>query len=334
MNDMRDPENNDRADTDDVAPLIRMAGARERVDAARQTAARANVAAHWASLVDERAKRRSRQRLQVFAAAASVVAAATLGFMLLQPSGVTPVTIVADVNRVVGGAMADGQTLERGGRLAAGSLIETGADGRLVLDLAGGQVMRLDTNSRLVALADSRFRLERGAVYVDSADSAPSASVFIETRYGVASDIGTQFQVRVSASGLLLGVREGLVALDRADEPPVNVTVGRVFELTRAGEASERDADADEQLWAWVGEIAPVFEIEGATLYAYLNWYARESGVELQWLDRASESRAASIVLSGSIEGDSLDEGLDNVSRIAPFEFERRDGVLAVRVLD
>ena len=332
MNDMNDPKRSMDDDRDDVAPLIRLAGAREGVDAGRQTAAHEKVAAHWQAVVHDRSVRRRTINLKVTALAASLVTAAIFGFAMIQPGGVAPASTVADVNRVMGEAWSDGVALERGQRLERGAVIETRPEGRLALDLEGGQVMRVDHDSRLVALGDSRFRLDRGAVYVDSADSAPSASVFIETPFGIASDVGTQFQVRVSDDSLLLGVREGLVALERADQPQLAVTVGRILELNVVGEMEERDTDRDSEIWNWISDITPVFDIDGKTLHAYLNWYVREKGLALEWHDRESESRAAAIELSGSIEGLSLEDGLENVSKIAPFSYEQRGQSLAVRV--
>lgn len=332
MDEMNETTNNGDANRDDVAPLIRLAGARERVDTRRLAEAHTRVSNHWQSVVRDRARQRNRRRVRVFAMAASVVAAVALGLVLLQPAGVETASTVAQVNRVIGDVFVDGRRVERGEAIAADAVIGTASGGRLVLALAGGQVMRVDTDSELAALGSSRFRLTAGAVYIDSADSAPSASVYIETPFGVASDVGTQFQVRVSDERLLLGVREGLVALKRDDEPQVSVTVGRVFELSLIDGSIERDTGPDDPIWQWVNDTTPDFDIDGETLYAYLNWYARQQGLTLEWRDRASEARAASTRLSGSIEGLTLEEGLETVARIAPFSFEQSDRVLAVRV--
>ena len=152
MNDMKDPMDNVDTDRDDIAPLIRMAGAREGVDANRQANAHANVARHWLAGVDDRARQRKTRRFAIVAAAASVVVAVTLGLALIDPAGVEPVQAVADINRVIGEAYADGDLLERGARLESGATVETREGGRLALDLEDGQVMRVDDNSRLVAL--------------------------------------------------------------------------------------------------------------------------------------------------------------------------------------
>lgn len=329
MSDMKSTLENGGDSADDVGPLIRLAGARETVSPERFREAHRRVASHWQAVV---AKRRQRRARQFVALAASVVGALTLGVLMWRAVPETPHAPVAAVTRVTGEVYSNGEPAVTGGSIPRGAMVQTTDGARIALALENGQTMRIDRQSRLVALGDSRFRLEQGAVYVDSAGSAPSASVFIETVYGVASDVGTQFQVRVAADGLTVGVRDGLVAIERAGAQPVSVPTGRLYRLAPSGEEGLTPYDRDGSLWAWVATIAPAFDLDGATLSDYLRWYASERGLALHWSDAVSESRADGIRLSGSLEGLSLEDGIDMVSRIAPFEYERHDDALLIRV--
>jgi hypothetical protein len=68
---------------------------------------------------------------------------------------------------------------------------------------------------------------------------------------------------------------------------------GRV--LRRPGTVSGPD-------WAWVGESAPVFAIEGVKLREFLGWIGRETGLRVDLADSEAAAVADSCVLHGSIE--------------------------------
>lgn len=329
MTDMKRTANDADEPGDEIGPLIRLAGIRETVSPEQFGAAQRRVAAHWQEVV---ARRRQRRSWQIFAVAASLVATVTIATLAWRAGPEPLAAPVAAVTRVLGDVYADGEPAVPGATVPPGAMIQTTDGAGIALALANGHSMRIDRLSRIVALGGNRFRLEQGAVYVDSGAAAPANSVFVETPYGIASDVGTQFQVRVTADGLTVGVREGLVELVVVDEAPVSVPTGRVYRLAPSGEATLQPYDRDGPLWAWVALIAPDFDIDGATLRDYLDWYARERGLALEWADATSASRAAAIRLSGSIAGLSLDDGIDTVKRIAPFEYEQRGDALTIRV--
>lgn len=317
---------------DDIGLLIRNAGARETVATERLEKARANVADHWAEIVATRRVKKRQSYSRYLAVAASVVVAVSIGFLLWQPAAPPASTALASVNRVIGSVSADGVALRAGDTIRADSIIETGVDGRVALDLATGHSLRVDVDTRLTAQQENRYSLEFGGVYIDSGSRRRSDSVFIATHLGVASDVGTQFQVRVTADAVLVGVREGLVELARDDVPLASVEFGQFLEVSKSGQTERRDADPDDDAWTWVHAILPGFDIEGASLQNYLEWYTRERGIMLEWHDRQSRDNGARIHLSGSIRGLSLDDGLHAVLKIAPFEYVIENGVMTVQV--
>jgi ferric-dicitrate binding protein FerR (iron transport regulator) len=322
----------DQIKHDDIGLLIRDAGARELVSAARFDNARARVGDHWRGVVAAQRQQRRHNALRSFAIAAAVVAALAIAFLSWQPATIPGSVAVATVNRVMGNVLVDGASTSSGTTIAANSVLQTGDSGRVALELSTGQSLLMDTATRLIAGSDNRFVLEHGGIYVASGIDSRTDPVTVVTHLGVASEVGTQFQVRVSPDRLLIGVREGLVELERSSAPKVDIEYGRVFELSSIGVAQQRDIAAEDDIWEWTESIGPNFDINGATLHDYLLWYARERGVTVEWHDQASRARSQQTRLSGSIKQLSLDQGLQAVLRIAPFEYELTGKLLRVRV--
>ena len=120
--------------------------------------------------------------------------------------------------------------------------------------------------------------------------------------------------------------------LKKSKTDRVNVEDGSLYVLSDDGLSRFRQIAADDAIWDWVDATPTSFELEGATLARYLAWYANEIGASIEWMDAESEQRAADIVLSGSIDGATLKEGLDEVRRIAPFDLELTESTLRVKV--
>ena len=316
---------------DDVGRLIRHAGPRAEVDAARFDKARARVEAHWESVVAEHRRPRLTASLPNLAIAASVVMMFAAGLVALRLGPFAPTSEVATVARVIGDVRIDDQRIETGDEVPVDGVIATATDSRVALRLPGGRSLRIDEDSLLVANGDSRFALERGAVYFDSGRRESAAPVFIDTPYGMATDVGTQFQVRLLANAIVVGVREGIVAVERPGGEALNVDRGHLLELADDGGADYREIE-DDDLWQWTSTIAPEIGAGSMTLASYLAWYARENGYEIAWADAESRNHAMRIDLSVSIQGLTLAEGLAVVQAVAPFDYEIDDATMRVRV--
>ena len=318
---------------DDVGRLIHHAGAREDVAADRMENARKNVATHWESVVEDRKINKRAARYRYVAIAASIVAVVGLSFVFLQSTNAPPVPHLAQVERVLGDVVVAGRRATTGTEIGEGTVIETGSAGRIAIRLAGGQSLRLDQDSRLVVHAPDRVTLDTGGVYIDTADASGLVPVLVSTPLGTAWDVGTQFQVRFTNSLLIVSVRDGLVEVAPHGQDSLSVNRGRYLELGQFGQTKEREIEFDDSSWDWVETVVPAFDIEGASLRDFLMWYANERGVSLFWDDRASETKAANAMLTGSVSGATLNEGLEIVRRIAPFEYRIEGEELWVKVI-
>jgi hypothetical protein len=222
--------------------------------------------------------------------------------------------------------------------LPAGSEVETGGGdgggeaGRLALRTAGGASLRLDAGTRLRLASAGTVDLDRGAVYVDSgAGPGDRGRVAVATAAGVFHELGTQFEVRVGGAGAAtrLRVREGRVALERGAE---SVVTGAGEELTVHGDGRlDRGRVAvSGPDWEWVVAAAPMLDIEGVTVRAFLDWIARETGFRVEFADPAAAALADSVVLHGSIAHLTLDEALDTALASAGLDHRTAGEILVV----
>jgi ferric-dicitrate binding protein FerR (iron transport regulator) len=227
-------------------------------------------------------------------------------------------------------AGVDKRRLQVDDEIGAGVTLESDAGGRLALRLAAGPSLRLDVDSRIRLLSDRLFELERGAVYLDSGlGGVDFGPVEVLTPLGSVADIGTQFEVRVLADRLRVRVREGLISL-AAGEERHETGAGTEISLTAAGTLSRRQVAPGGPAWDWVLEIAPSFELEGASLDAFLRWVSRETGHEIQFTDGATERSAPGVVLHGSASGLRPDQALEAVLPTCGLTHTQTDGAVLI----
>ena len=305
-----------REDSGDViARLLRLAGPRERAPLVRAERVREAVRGQW-----RRGVRHRRRRRQAMWVGAATLAASVAGLVATRRPGAPPppaeAPLVATLEAVAGSPRtAAGEAalapIALGDGLRAGDRLETAAGDRVALRLLTGASLRLDVDSRLRLLSPTRVELLRGAVYVDSG-AAPLAAtqLEVETPWGLARDIGTQFEIRVQplpASALRVRVREGRVQLDRQGERH-EAPAGLELEMDAAGHLARRPVSQNGPDWAWTLAIAPPFELEGRRLADFLDWVTRETGLQVRFADPALEYTTADCVLHGSLRGIAPDE--------------------------
>jgi ferric-dicitrate binding protein FerR (iron transport regulator) len=277
-----------------TARLLRLAGRRPEAPADRAARVRGDVHRHWQAATRRRALRR---RALLGTALLASAATATLVVKVLTPRDVGAPTLaetIASVEQVEGDA-----GLTRGDGVRTGQWLETGARGRAALRLADGTSMRLDTDARARLLSPAILELTRGTVYLDTGER--STGLEVRTPFGVARDIGTQFEVRLTASSLRVRVRAGLVELRRGEQsvsarPGTEVTLG-------SGPANTRPVPAFGPEWQWAADLAPVFDIEGRSLAAFLGHLSREQGWTVRYADAQLARDASGIILHGSVRG-------------------------------
>jgi len=215
-----------------------------------------------------------------------------------------------------------------GSAVNGGAAIRTDAQSRAALTLARGQSLRLDMDTQIVLDSESRVRLERGSVYLDSGRKG-SDGVEIVTPFGTLRDIGTQFEVSLTGSGLRVRVREGEVALTHRDVR-VAATQGESVSVARDGTVTRGSVPIAGPEWAWTSATAPAFQLEESSLGDFLDWVSREEGWDWRFADAAAKQRGAGVVLHGSIDKLTPAEALDAVLPTCGMAWRLEGGSLII----
>jgi hypothetical protein len=327
----------------EIRELLLGAGQRESIPEDRHARLEAAARSAWEELAAANVAIPRRSPLpRVAAIAAALVLAVLAGWIVMTGRrGLEPVQ-VATVELEAGaeaGASMDPQG-EAGFDIAAGDALLAGVrlttpggervvEGRLALRMVGGEGVRLDAGSTVRLLSGSRLELESGAVYVDSW-SAPGAYEPLEivTPYGIVRHVGTQYEVRLDDSTVVLvRVREGAVSV-RNNGDSWAAREGEELALLSDGSVTRGTVEAD--AWLWTLDAAPAVEIEGMTLADYLGWVIRETGWQLEYERSDLAARAGEIVLHGTIVGLRPDESLNPIVEGSGLVHSVEDGVLRI----
>lgn len=280
-------------DAETMARLLRLAGMRPEVPADGESRVRQAFLDECRSVSRTRAVRR---RVAAAAATLSMAAAALLAIRLVTTRD-APAPLaepVAIVERMEGES-----GLRVGHVVRIGDRIDSGATSRISVRLTGGASVRFDRASKAQLVSATRIELHAGAVYIDSGTTAPSLE--IGTAFGLVRDIGTQFEIRVEEASLRVRVRSGLVEVQRGEDVS-SARPGAELTVTREGVTSQAISPYGES-WAWTTAVGPVFDIEGRSLSAYLEYVCREQGWALVYADSRLALDASGIILHGSTQG-------------------------------
>jgi ferric-dicitrate binding protein FerR (iron transport regulator) len=172
------------------------------------------------------------------------------------------------------------------------------------------------------------LELETGAVYIDTGIDG-AGGLEVRTTYGVARDIGTQFETRLADERLSLVVREGEV-LFTGEGGKYRAGAGVALSLGPDGGVTRSRVEASDPRWSWASSAAPPFDIEGRSLAEVLAWVARETGWTVRYEDDELERSAAQILTHGSTGGLEPELVPDLVVPVAGLEHRLQGTVLRV----
>jgi hypothetical protein len=330
---------------DEVQRLLAGAGHRSPLPAEDLAAIKTAAEAEWRRLVETEQRGRRPWVRGALAMAALLLLALFVGLWWRAPKPPVLLDIMATVELLAGevqlvgppGAQRDAATpLAVGMELLAGAAVETlpgDETARLALRLTGGESVRLAADSKLTLASTMLLELERGAVYIDTGRRTNGdAVVEILTPFGIVRDIGTQYEVRLTAGGdaaVRVRVREGAVAVSHG-EAVHRAAGGEELTLRRDGSIAIDTVELHGSEWTWVLAAAPSLAIEGETLRSYLDWVARETGWSVSFTEPALERSAATILLYGTIDGLTPEESLSVILPGSGLDFRIENGSLAI----
>lgn len=316
----------------DVAHLVRLAEPRQEMAAERLRRMQEDLRPMWKAQSGGRGSA-LRRRLLVAACLVALAGAGAFLARLLLREAARPLVTVARIDGAANAWSETGagvvETLSPGASLAAGRSVATSADARVALDTVNGHSLRLDRDSRVVLVSEREIRLEHGAVYLDSGANRPAeAPLAVLTPLGRVREVGTQFEVRVSADTLTVRVREGRVSLGD-DRESAEARAGEELTLS-AGRLSRRTISADSPAFDWAQSIAPTWELDGSRLSDFLAWVARESGRQLLYADAALAGEAPDVILRGDVDGLRPVEALEVILPAVGLAYRMEAGALVV----
>jgi hypothetical protein len=351
---------------DPIETVLQLTGPRPAVPADRAERVRDAVHAHWRGVVDdsrsalgdnsrsalgdsrsargdapfargdarpgsERFSRRRFWPVIVMTAAAAAVLVAVIGRGLgLRPGAGAPPE-VRNVGRV---EAADGQVrigaetaVRPGSVVMVGSELSTeGGDGRLAIRMASGHSVRLGAGSRLRVLSPTSMALDHGIVYVDSL--APGGPLMGRSRSKRPSEASSRWELSTRCA--LAGRQRarprarGAVSLKHRGGAFEVAAVTRSRSTRRVSGRRLTSFDGD---WGWIRRSADDGD-RGRSAREFLDWIARERGLQVRSLFRAGGGRPR-ITLNGRSRDDAR-PGLASVLPTCGMAHRIDQGVLWV----
>jgi ferric-dicitrate binding protein FerR (iron transport regulator) len=323
---------------DGIEDVLRRSGRRPSVPEERADRVRDAVRARWEGEVE---RRRRKRNAWIALGVAATAAGIAIGLRFRSPSVGTGVAaqVSARVEALVDAAWIHpasapptgaARALRLGDAIAAGSELGTPERGRVALRTGSGHSVRLDRSSDVRVVSATVLYLARGSVYVDSGGAAEATAtpLTIRTPFGDVRDLGTQFEVSASASTLRVRVREGDVVV--SGTASLRIGAGEEAVLSERGDVVRRDLESFGSEWSWAEEIAPPLDIDGRSAREFLEWVARERGLELRFATPELEVAAPGIVLHGSIRGMTLDQALASILPTCRMSYRIERSVLRI----
>jgi hypothetical protein len=320
------------ADDQDVSRLVKLGGLRVAPPDQRLDRIRGAAHAEWARVVSQR-----RRRTVTAAVAVGLAAAFLLAVRLVQESdrdapGMPSLT--ATLTSATGPLERAGRPnqptmLRIGDAVTARDQIQTPRAVVAAFTLASGAVLRVNERTRVHIESPSGVRVERGTVYLDTESASPDAAIEVRTPLGVIRDIGTQFEVDVTALRTRVRVRDGEVVLTRNSS---ETRAGRGTQIVVAADGVATSAvlvfGAD---WEWIGRVPSAFDLSAHTLMEFLTWVSRETGYTVAFENEDLATRVTGMTVQGSIDGLTPEEALEAVLPATGLEYSLRDGRVTVR---
>lgn len=282
----------------------------DETDAVRQ-----HLLAEWQSVAGRRRKQR---RLLSFAIAASVLLAVFTVFNTFRVNGIAEIQ-VASIDKSFGSIYVLGENAEmlEGNNLitvVSGQTLITDNESGVGLAWEGGGSMRIDADTRVEFIDRHSIYLHSGRVYFDSrpalltvgSSTDASAELTIRTDHGVINHVGTQYMVQTDFTALTVTVREGeiIVGTSTASE---SARGGQQLQILGGSSASIANIRTYGERWRWTEQLTPEIDVDGRSIYEFLQWVSHETGLGIEFESAAVESMVRANKLKGLVNDDPTD---------------------------
>lgn len=317
-------------DDAEIEALLREVGAGDQLSSADTEDIRRAVHDEWLSVV---AQRKRRTRVMTFGVAASFAIVVLIASWILR-SSVSIVELPVSIAYIDGAAQSEVAALgmKVGDDVAVGSSLNTDSMTRIALNVGTAVSMRIDRDTRIQRVANDRFRLSEGALYVDADPNAKDHDLIVETAAGDVRHLGTQYQVRQSNGVVEVSIREGRVQIESSSGAALASAGERVM-INRAGEIQRQSISAQDAEWDWAERSSPPFALDDRTLAEFLQWVGRQTGRQVVYATPEAQAMAQALKLHGSIDGLDPDTALSAVLSTTEFvRYETGEDLIGVRL--
>ena len=322
-------------DVDTVATLIRAAGRRAEPPMESYERVLGAATATW------RAKVRRRSQWRILVAIAASLLLVISSALLIHDGPQAPQQMLGTTDRVIGTVEMQTNATESWITLRdekhdvpAGSRIRTLKGSRVGLILGNGISVRLADATDIALESGRRLRVLSGRMYLDtgkSDDRGVVQRIEVITPVGVASDLGTQFEVLYRDDMYRLRVREGQVRLRRKSDE-IDSAEGEQLIIDASGTIERARIPAEDPEWQWVEFVAPAPSIDDQPVTVLLAWVSRETGRSVRFDTPEVERRAARTVLHGNIRHLAPLEALSTMLATTDLEHVLlEDGTILIR---
>jgi ferric-dicitrate binding protein FerR (iron transport regulator) len=317
---MKDPDINSELSEQRIAEILQRVSPRDKPSAEVSSSIKQNVRAAWQQEVALHPGVQRRNRW--LAVAASVCLAVGAGFLFnTQTENISAASVAQVVGNIEyrASAQTDWTPVGKTTALETDAEVRTGIGSYAALTLTNGMTLRLDETTTIRLEGESQVYLSRGGLYAESDKKLTGQSLVVNTEFGAARDIGTEFEVRVSPDVWRVQVREGLVNVN-ADEFSTTAQAGERLVITRDQTVERETLSASDTSWQWTHRVHQPFAIEGASLSAYLVWWSDETGRHIVFKSHEDEIAATRTILHGSMNNLTVDDSLQVVLSTTDFE--------------
>ena len=197
--------------------------------------------------------------------------------------------------------------LRRGNRINLGDSIETGADGRVNLAVHDTPTsIRLDVNTKIAFTAADELLLVSGRIYVDSGmqrNDRTENPLRIVVDGITINHLGTQYLVGYVSDQVSVAVREGTVQVkvnNKVTEGYGTSTTADLLDIDQDGNVNRSSIPRHSSQWTWVNQVSSTFYTDGRRYSEFLEWYARETGRELEFKNESVERAAREDTIGGN----------------------------------
>jgi len=325
---------------DALEQLLKRAVPRPTPSESDEAAVRQAVRAEWQRVSSTR---QSHRRVLSYALAATVLIGVFAAFSVFRPSPIEAVQ-VATIEKSFGSMylLGDQSELRETDDLSSvllGQTVVTGAQAGIALAWGNGGSLRVDEHTRLEFATDNSVYLKSGRVYFDSEPSAMiagtrtigSTDFVVVTEYGEIAHIGTQFMTRVDSGKLTVSVREGQVDVDGSYHSHV-ATSGQQVTFAGRQQPTVLSLSAHANDWNWVSRTSPPADVDGKSIFEFLQWVHRETGLETRFEGQAEQAARNDLLKGATIDAEPLDALTRWMATTAlEYEVNENEGVIYVR---